>query len=94
MQADYTLSRDIMRACDNARPNAVADLCGKLRDRTDEDIRFDVQVLKDEGFVKTRNRRSRPGNHPLDAIQYGRLSPPARRRTLPRRTRTTAGPTS
>ena len=78
MQADYTLYRDIMWACRDARPSvvAIADLCGKFPDRTDEDICFHVQVLKDEGFVETRDPRSTAGNHPLDVIQCVRLSHP------------------
>ena len=78
MQADYTLLRDIMRACRDARPNALqlADLRGKFPDRTDEDIRYHVQVMEDEGFVETWNLRSVTGNHPLDAIQNVGLSHP------------------
>ena len=78
MQADYTLCRDIMTACHDARPHAanMADLCGKFPDCTDEDIRYHVRVLENEGSVETRNLRSTTGNNPLAAIQYVRLSHP------------------
>ena len=76
--ADYTLWRDIVRACHDARPYAVnvADLCGKFPDRIDELIRYHVWVLEDGGFLETRNLRSTTGNNPLAAIQYVRLSHP------------------
>ena len=78
MQADYALCREIMWSCHDARPNAVnlANLRGKFPGRTDDDIRYHVRVLEDEGFVEARNLRSSTGNHPADAIQGVRLSHP------------------
>ena len=67
MQANYALCRDIMRACQDARPTAVniAGLCGKFPDRTAQDIRCHAHVLEAEGFVETRKLRSPAAARPL-----------------------------
>ena len=78
MQSDYALCREIMRACHDSHPNAVyfADLCRKLTGRTDESIRYHVQVLEDEGFVETGRLQSTASGATHAVVQYVRLSHP------------------
>ena len=78
MQSDYVLCRDIMRACHDAHSNALhfADLCRKFPDRTDETIRYHIEVLEDEGFVETRKLQTTAGGTTRSVVQFVRLSHP------------------
>ena len=78
MQSDYTHLRDLMPACHDVFPKAVhfADLCDKVAGRDDATVRFQMQVLEDDGFVEDEKLEATIGGPKHSAVWFIRLSHP------------------
>ena len=78
MQADYALCRDTMRACHEAHPTGhrFTVLCREFPYNPARTVRYDGEILEDQGFLQVDKPRAIPGDATFESVQWIRLSHP------------------